>query len=364
MRYVPAYCLREGMLMGDNLYGPRGELMLTKGTVLSPNNIFSINRLNFNGLYVEDNLSKDIEIASIIDERVRVETIRAFKDVYIQAENGNPKEKISKPMQTAQKQIEHIVDEVLNSKSLMINMIDMKVFDDYTYHHSVNVAVISIVIGVALCLKRSDLCNLGYGALLHDIGKVFVNKEILNKPGKLTEEEFDAIKRHPSDGYDYITKEFLMPYSAQRAIIDHHEKFDGTGYPHGLKGTAISQFGRIISLADVYDALTSERPYRPALLPSEAMEYIMGSSGMQFDPSLVNIFVKKVAPYPTGTIVRLSNGMVGIVFENLEDFCMRPKIRVFSDKNRDIEPFELDLSQDHTLNITVVGVETQMQNIS
>jgi len=358
MRYVPAFCLREGMKMGDNLYGPRGELMLAKGTVLTAANVAAIKRLNFNGLYVEDNISKDIEIASIIDEKVRAETTRAFKDVYIQMKSGSSKDKIAKGIQNIQEQVDQIVDEVLNSKSLMINMIDMKAFDDYTYHHSVNVAVISIVIGVALGLKRSELCNLGYGALLHDIGKVFIRKEILNKPGKLTEEEFEFIKRHPSEGYAYISNEFNMPYAALSAILFHHEKYDGTGYPNGLIGNAIPLFGRIITLADVYDALTSERPYRPALLPSEAMEYIMASMGSLFDPSLVNLFIRKVAPYPNGTIVRLSNRMLGIVIENYEDFCMRPKLRVFHDGNSMITPFELNLADSEALNITIVGVET------
>ena len=136
--------------------------------------------------------------------------------------------------------------------------------------------------------------------------------------------------------------------------MQHHEKYDGTGYPYGLKGREISLFGRILTIADIYDALISDRPYRQGILPSEAMEYIMGGGGTYFDPEISIVFVKKLALYPVGTCVELSNGMIGIVCQNYEGYSIRPDIKVFQNKDRKIKPFILKLQKQ--INITITSV--------
>lgn len=355
MRFVPAFCLREGMVLGDNLYNNYGELMLAGGTVLTKEYVNAIQRLQYNGVYIEDDISKDVHILNIISDNVRAKTVKGIKDVFIHFEKGDSKAAKTN-MKKVKQQVENIVDEIFANRHLMVNMVDMKVFDDYTYYHSVNVAVLSIVLGVALKMDRNELCNLGFGALLHDIGKVFINREILNKKGKLTPAEFEEIKTHSLLGCNHVKKGYGVTASAYMGILDHHERYDGGGYPNNLKGQDISWFGRIISIADVYDALTSDRPYRKALLPSDAMEYIMASNNTQFDPKVVEVFVRKIAPYPIGTCVKLSNGLTGIVVENYESFSMRPRIRVFMDNDRDVEPYEIDLTDKSMLNVTIVKV--------
>jgi HD-GYP domain-containing protein (c-di-GMP phosphodiesterase class II) len=355
MRFVPTNCLREGMILGDNLYNNNGDLMLAFGTTLTGEYVKSIERLQYNGVYIEDDISKDIQIINVINDSVRAQTVKGIKDVFIHCEKNSPD--VKPDMNSIKLQIENIVDQIFSNKHLMVNMIDMKVFDDYTYYHSVNVAVLSIVLGVALDMDRSELCNLGFAGLLHDIGKIFINKDILNKQGKLTSEEFEEIKTHSLLGCNHIKKGFGVPGSAYMGILDHHEKYEGGGYPNNLKGENISFYGRIISVADVYDALTSDRPYRKAMLPSDAMEYIMGSTMTLFDPKVVSVFVKKIAPYPIGTCVKLSTGCTGIVVENYEDLCMRPRVRIFMGQNdEDITPYELELADNQSLNITVVEV--------
>ena len=354
MRFVPTYCLREGMILGDNLYNNYGDLMLTKGTYLTQEYVRAIERLQYNGVYIEDDISKDIQIINIINDSVRAQTVKGIKDIFIHCEKGSPKVKTD--IKAAKLQIEKIVDEIFSNKHLMVNMIDMKVFDDYTYYHSVNVAVLSIVLGVAMDMDRDELCHLGFAALLHDIGKVFINKDILNKGGKLTPSEFEEIKTHSLLGCNHIKKGYGVSNSSYMGILDHHEKYEGGGYPNNLKGDKISRYGRIIAVADVYDALTSDRPYRKALLPSDAMEYIMASTMSQFDPKIVEAFVRKIAPYPIGTCVRLSNGLTGIVVENYEDLCMRPRIRIFMEQGEEVEPYEIELADYQSLNITVVEV--------
>lgn len=360
MRFVPAHCITAGMKLAENLYNERGDLMLSCNEIITEDYIASIHRLKYNGIYIDDELSRDLEVISIINDKVRIETVKTIKNAFIQSEHCNVKkgkENLKNDMRLMKLQIENIVDEIFEKKDLMVNMVDMKVFDDYTYYHSVNVAVLSIVMGISIGLERKDLNSLGLAALLHDMGKVFIKKEILNKPGKLTDEEMDEMKQHSVLGYEHIKAGFGISNVVYMGILDHHEKYDGSGYPNSIKGRRISLFGRIIAVADVYDALTSDRPYRKALLPSEAVEFIMGSVETAFDPEIVDVFVRKIAPYPVGTCVMLSNGSKGIVVENYEDYSLRPKIRIFEENGKKLEKsYELMLAEKTSLNITVIDI--------
>lgn len=358
MRYVPVNCLREGMKLGKTLYGKNNELQLTEGRILSSILIEGIKRLGYCGIYIDDDISQDIDIVNVISDKLRNETAKGLKKLYLQAASGRSSAALQGELSN---KIENIVDELLENKNVMVNMVDLKSFDNYTYAHSVNVAVLSVIIGITLGLKRNTLSKLGLGAILHDIGKVFINKGILNKPGKLTEKEFAEIKAHSFLGYKYIREKFRIPSDSYDAILEHHERYDGTGYPDSKTGDDITVFGRIVAIADVYDALTSQRPYRSAMNPSDSLEYIMGNSGSAFDSDLVEVFVRKIAPYPIGTTVALSNGYEGIVVENYESVSLRPKIRVFKKFGREVPPFEINLKDDYSyLNVTITGVITEI----
>lgn len=354
MRYVPSYCLRVGMKLGKALQSKTGAMLLNQDTVLTGKYIESIQALGISGVYIEDDISKDLAIESVISDELRIETTEQVKNLFIAAGRGQ-QQQIS--LDNIKKQVQDIIDELTHNKNMMVNMVDLKSFDNYTYAHSVNVAVLALIVGMAKRLNREELTKLGIGALMHDIGKVFIDKNIINKPDKLTEEEFEKVKSHPKKGYNYVIEKFSLPTASHMAIIDHHEKYDGTGYPSQKTENKISIYGRIIAVADVYDALISERPYRKAMLPSEAIEYIMGNSETHFDPDLVKIFIRKVAPYPVGTIVRLSNEYTGIVIENNEAFCMRPIVRIVKEGNTMVAPYEINLGEDMSrLNIVIDGI--------
>lgn len=352
MRFVPASCLREGMKVAKTLYGKNNEKLLVVGIVLNGRYIDSIQRMKYSGVYIDDDISKDIEIMSTISDELRIETMNGIKKIFTETKGrGDPRERTTDIRQ----QVESIIDELVANRNMMVNMIDLKCFDNYTYLHSVNVAVLSIVVGIAMGLGRETLSRLGLSAILHDIGKIFISKQIINKPDILTDEEFEEMKKHSQLGYDYAKDKFKLPLASYTGIIDHHEKFNGSGYPSGKRGTDISLFGRIISLADIYDALSSERPYRKAMSPSESMEYVMGSSDSIFDPHIASVFIRKVAPYPIGTTVRLSNGYTAIVLENFEAVCLRPRVRVIKIDGKSVEPFEMNLMSDFsTLNVVIV----------
>lgn len=356
MRYVPLNCIREGMTVGKKLIGKNGELLLNSGTIIRQAYIDKIKELGYGGLYVDDDISKDIQIIEIISEDLRFKAVRTIKEAFAGIEKSQ--DSLDIHLNKISDVVGNIVDSVLENKDTMVNMLDLKTFDDYTYMHSTNVAVLSLVLGVNLNFNKTDLHKLGLSAMLHDIGKVFVPKDILNKPDKLTDEEFRTIQAHSGKGYEYLKTNYDFPISSYLGVLQHHEKYDGTGYPVKLGGEQIHLFGRIISIIDVYDALTSNRPYRKAMLPSEAVEYILANGGNHFDPTIVEHFTRKIAPYPVGVFVRLSNNTSGIVMENYSDSSMRPKIKITRHDNKDVFPYIVNLRNDiNTLNVTIVGID-------
>lgn len=353
MRYIPTLCLREGMVLAKSLYGSDGRLLLQEGQPLKQAYISHIEINGFQGVYIVDKLSEEIEIKTVIDDELRNSAANAVRDIYVQSTTTG----ISQKMTEDTKAIVHtIVEKIIENRNIIVNMIDLKSYDNYTYYHSVNVGVLSLVMGVALGMNRTSLYKLGLGALLHDIGKVFIDRKIIDKQGPLTPEEYETVKRHPTIGYEYLLKANLdLPVSGLIGILQHHERIDGSGYPDGLVGKKINRFSRIISIADVFDAMTSDRPYRPAMMPSEVMEFLMGGAGTLFDPDLVFLFTRKVAAFPLGTCVLLSNGLTAIVVENYEDCCLRPKVKVVC--SDDANPVYFDLKNDRSLsNLTITSV--------
>lgn len=354
MRFVHIDSVKEGMILAKPLLGKNDELLLNKGVVLFSPYVNKIKQHGYNGIYIEDELSEGIEIPDIIDEKIRFEAVKSVKNVFLSIEEG--KGIPCHIYRNLTNVIDDIMESILESNAAIVNIIDLKAFDNYTFYHCVNVCILSIVIGKALELNKRQLYNLALTAILHDIGKTFIPKEILNKNGKLTSEEFEIIKTHSSKGYCYVKDNFDVPAVSYVGILHHHERYDGCGYPMGMKGDAISLFGRIVSVSDTYDAITSDRPYRKALPSFEAIEYIMGNSRIAFDPQIADVFTQKIAPYPVGTSVRLSNDKVGLIVENYQGCCMRPKIKIYMHGDREVKPYYIDLKNDSSsLGVVIAG---------
>lgn len=351
MRYVPIEHVREGMVLGKTLYGEMGEVLLREGTTILGSYLRRIILLGYCGLYIEDELSEDICVNDVISEELKMRTIKSVKNMMNLNTDSNNKE-IQKNFEELENLVEKIISELSSTDDLMVNMIDLKVASNYTFYHSVNVSVLSLVTGLAMNLPSRDIYFLGIASLLHDVGKIFIPKEILDKAGPLTPEEFVIMKKHPEAGYTYVKERLATHTKTYMGILCHHERYDGTGYPNKLKGEDIGEFGRIIAVADVYDALTSDRPYRKRINPAEAMEYIMGGGGTFFDINVVQEFSKVIAPYPVGTCVKLTNDFVGIVLENYPECCLRPKIRILKEGENLVEPYIINLKNSN-YNVTI-----------
>jgi HD-GYP domain-containing protein (c-di-GMP phosphodiesterase class II) len=354
MRYIPIPYIRPGMILGRSIFDRNGTKLLNQGNVITTEYLERFTALGYSGLYIDDELSNDIELDTSVIDNIKLEAVHSLRNLFVAADVTDASA-YQDEFNFLSVNLVKIVDEILSTKEIIVNMIDLKIYDDYTYYHSVNVAVLSIIVGTALKFQKEQLIQLGMSAILHDIGKKFTPIEILSKPAKLTPEEFKVIQEHSTNGYHFIKKFFpTISSTTYVGILQHHERYDGTGYPSGVAGENITIYGRILAVCDVYDALVSDRPYHKAHLPSEALEFIQGGSGSMFDPIIVKAFTAKVASYPLGTVVQLSNGEAGIVVKNYEEFNTRPKVKII--KNNVVSHF-IDLKSDYNArNITITGI--------
>ncbi|MBQ8194561.1 MAG: HD-GYP domain-containing protein [Oscillospiraceae bacterium] len=261
--------------------------------------------------------------------------------------------------QEAVQKVSHIADDIIadisNDATYLGNqMIALQNYDDYTYKHCLRVAMLATSVAANLGLSRADAKDVVTAALLHDIGKSSIDHDIIIKPSKLTESEFEEIKRHPYIGYNILKNSGEKTFSPNvlSGVLFHHEKYDGSGYPTGIKDKDIPLIGRIIAVCDVFDALTSNRPYRKPWSVAEAEEYILGASGSHFDFDITSAFLRAFNPYPVGTMVSLSDGRHGIVIETNQN-VLRPTIRIQGENSGE----EIDLSSDFRfLSVMVTGI--------
>lgn len=243
-----------------------------------------------------------------------------------------------------------LVDEILNSIArnpvALIGLARLKNADDYTFMHSVSVCGLMIALAKQLGLDAQQVREAGMGGLLHDLGKTMSPKEMLNKPGELTKDEFALIKHHPLEGHKLLLDGSGFTEVITDICLHHHEKVDGSGYPEGLTGDQISLFAKMSAVCDVYDAITSNRPYKSAWDPAEAIRCMAEWRG-HFDQVVFQAFVKQIGIYPIGALIRLASGKLGVVIEQSEQSLLKPKVKVFfSTKSQAyIKPEVIDLAR-------------------
>lgn len=241
--------------------------------------------------------------------------------------------------------VEEISDSVMRNSGALISVARLKSRDEYTYMHSVAVCALMVALARQLKLSPDLTREAGVAGLLHDVGKAKIPLEILNKPGKLTDGEFDVMRDHPSRGHAMLQQSGMVSYAVLDVCLHHHERIDGGGYPHKLAGDQIALLTKMGSVCDVYDAVTSNRPYKAGWDPAESLRQMAQWKG-HFDPQVFQAFVKTVGIYPTGSLVRLKSGRLAVVTEQNPTALLTPKVKVFfsTKSNQRILPEDLDLS--------------------
>lgn len=242
--------------------------------------------------------------------------------------------------------VEEISNSVMRNPGALISLARLKTADDYTFMHSVAVCALMIALARQLGLDEQQVRDAGMAGLLHDLGKAMIPLEILNKPGKLTDEEFALVKTHPEEGHKLLLEGKGINEMTRDVCLHHHEKIDGSGYPKGLSSETMSLFAKMGAVCDVYDAVTSNRPYKAGWDPAESIKRMAEWKG-HFDPAVFQAFVKSLGIYPIGSLVRLESGKLGVVTEQGEQSLLKPKVKVFfSTKSQAyIKPEIIDLAR-------------------
>ncbi len=289
-----------------------GKLLLGAGRILTANAIKHLTNLGITGLYVTDDVFEDFVPEETINSGLKSSVIKNLKHLNIDSAIENAKEIVN-----------------LLSENPNCEYLNLKTFDSYTYEHSVSVAIYATLVGIAAGYDKDALYKLAYAGLLHDIGKLSIDEKILNKPEKLTYDEFEEMKRHPEYGYNLLKDNIEISATTRMGIYEHHENEDGSGYPRHLTGDKIYKFAKIIHIVDVYDALISKRPYKDPKTPHEALTFLEENRNTMFDSYYLDIFVNVVPAYPKGIMIKLSNGETAIVVKNNVGNVFRPVIRLF-----------------------------------
>jgi HD-GYP domain-containing protein (c-di-GMP phosphodiesterase class II) len=389
VRRVTVDQLRPDQLLGRRIYNERGDILLEAGVSLTPAYISLLKEHGVSVVYVRELGDDDVEPVDIVSEHVRTTAIglvHRFFEVAAQATadlQGKDADDVMRGLQDGgsaataaayddlYQGIQDIVDEIMRADTLP-GLTSLKTYDNYTFCHSVDVAFAALLLGKKLFLPRDQLKTLGVGCLVHDIGKIFIERQVVTKPGKLSPEEYALIQQHPTLGYELLRKQFGGDVLPKHVAFQHHEHQDGSGYPRQLHGPnriarddrarytgdQIMLVAEIAAVADVYDALASDRPYRAGLPAEQIVGIMRGMRATHLNAEVLDTFLSVLPRYPVGVDCLVTaghyQGARGVVLQTHRRSLDQPTIRLVFDPAgaRLSPPIEIDLGDDPTTTIT------------
>lgn len=341
--------VKENEILGKNIYTNEGTILLRSGIKLNNMFIQRLKKIGVSYVYIEDDRFDDINPSD--DKFIELKSL-TIKNMSQISKNVCSKDKAG--MRESVKIVEELIDYVIATGDVNNFLFDIKTYDNYTYLHCIDTGIMSTFLGHSLNFSSNELRELGTGAILHDIGKTRIPYSIITKKGSLTEEEFKEIKKHPIYGKEILEKNYTISDNTIKVVSEHHERFDGKGYPYGLSGNSISKFGRVAGVCDVYAAVVSNRSYRKRFKPNDAYELILAGSGNMFDSRIVTEFKNTFSVYPLGSHVLLSNNIEGYVVRQNGGFPDRPIIRVLNSIKGSKRFYEINLI--NNTNITIEDI--------
>lgn len=338
-RYMRTRQLKPGMKIDQSVVDRLGRNLVTKGAVLDEYVIESLQKLGVMSVYIQegemDPEEEKINISPMAQEKIeKLHTADRSKVTL----SSSVRERVAQGIQyiyssSDTKELANTTDSIANdlldaidsNNAIAIDIGELKTSDEYTFKHSVDVATISMVLAKQQGLSRKEIYDIGVAGLLHDVGKTKVPTSILNKPGRLDDNEFEVMKQHSVFGYRMLKDQPEFNKEICLAVLQHHEKINGRGYPLGANEEQITPYAKILSVADIYDALVTERPYKQAFSQRDAVEMIMSMTG-ELDMTAMKSFLESMILYPVGCIVDLSNGEKAKVVKNNPHYILRPVV--------------------------------------
>lgn len=363
MRKVSVHYLKPEMILGRDIVDADGCVLMASGLQLTEPLIQRLVQLGIRSVYIKDLIfGATEESQTAISEETRINTVKTVKENF---KNLSQERQIN--TQSVQQVIDRMLDEILGNIDVLINLNTISTTDDYLFNHSVNVCTMAILTGISFGYSDQKLKELGTGALLHDVGKSLVDPPILKNDNPLTPEEYAELQKHTEYGFAILRKASEIPLLAAHVAYQHHERWDGQGYPRKLRSSEIHEYARIVAVANMYDEMLLDRPNRPPYNTNQAINLLKKMSGVHFDPRCVDAMISHIAMYPSGTVVKLNTGEIGIVTQVNDDLPARPKVRITFDRfgKKLANPHEIDLANMTTINVSQVLTEKELaQNLN
>lgn len=349
MKLISLDALEPGKKLGRPIYNEKGTLLLGAGVPVTSRYLRRLKEMGYTSVYVEEKGYEDIEVKDVISDRTRMEAVSAISDTFESVRGTDTRsDKVSLDRGRVTGIADKIVDDLTGTSDQIMDLIDLKSFDNYTFMHSVNVCVLTVLCGANVGkFSTIDMRDMAMGALLADIGKAHIPLEIVQKKGRLTPDEFSFMKKHTKIGYEILLHKSSMKPLIASVPLQHHEYYNGAGYPNALASDKIHYYSRYTALADVYDSLTSDRAYKKRLPPLVGLEYLKLGSGTHFDPVCLEHFISHIAPYPAASTVLLNTKETAVVVKNDPKNIDRPIVRILTTpdgKSLD-KTFEINLVQ-------------------
>lgn len=360
MRLLSMKQVRPGMKLGRTVFTDDGKVLLGVGMLLTDRLIDGLQRAGIDSIYIDDPRTNDIIVEDLIRPETRQVATETIQKTFKQITNSN---KLARRVSVKdmgmhfQQAFVSILNDLMSNQQILLHLTNISTHSGLMYHHAVNVAVLATAVGMSLGYNRNQLIELGVGAMLHDIGKLELPKEMQNKSTRWTAEEMEIAKQHTTNGFNILRQQRDLSLLSAHVALQHHERLDGSGYPQGLKGKQIHEYAQIVAICDVYDSLTTARPWRRRYMPQDALEYLMGSGGHLFEHHLIEAFRNHIAIFPIGSGVVLNSGETGVVVRVDSYYCHRPLVRILKDgRGNDLRmPYEIDLREE--LNLFIVGFD-------
>lgn len=334
MRLISIERVEVGDVLGKPVYDDKCQLLLAKDVSLTSNYIERLKRANIQCIYIDDELSEGLEAENVIPDELKIKSIATVKTAFKDLSDRKGSSYNIKSIESIKQIVDEMMHIIYENPSTLYCMTELMGTDMYTYNHSAEVAALSMLVAKSMKMNDTFIQKIGVGAILHDVGKMSVPAEILNKVDPLDDVESKLMKEHPQMGYDLLKdNDYISPISRQIVLL-HHEKLNGSGYPFMMSGEQIPIHVRIVTLCDIFNAISSNRAYKRRMNADEALELIRAEAIYELDRDIYYHLLKVVNIYPVGTVVELSNGEVGIVIKENYEAQTRPVVQVIRQKKR------------------------------